>query len=144
MFRDSIVRRDEDQKFSLQSSGGSENDDGLIFFPPDSNKIEPLMDYIVEDDFDANIIEEDGSLSSISDKKDKHGGVVQLRKHESPPEDDEYITVELIGEIESEEKKLTAITGTLKEYIAPVISLEDYKKSLNKEIRDAIPIRKKR
>ena len=57
--------------------------------------------------------------------------------------DDESITVEFLGEIESikessaEAKKRTE---RVKEYIAPTINLNDYKKSMNKEIRDAIPV----
>jgi len=123
-------------------------DEDMMFFPPDSNLIEPTMDYIVEDDFDDNVIEEDGTVTTLRSPQieSRSAGVIPLRKHDIETEEDEYITVELLGEIESEpEEALPEIVpDQVKEYIAPVINLKDYKKSINKEIRDAIPIRKKR
>ena len=61
--------------------------------------------------------------------------------------DDEYMTVEFLGEIEPVKKppvveKKRPVKH--KEYIAPVFNINDYKKSMNREIRDAIPVRKKR
>jgi len=133
---------------SVETAGTAAEQDDVIFFPPDSNNIEPTMDYVVVDHFDDNIVEEDGSLASSKDffKKEESAPVTTHREHEIPSDEDEYITVELLGEIESEpESELRMdIPGKVKEYIAPVISLEDYKNSINKEIRDAIPIRKKR
>jgi hypothetical protein len=55
--------------------------------------------------------------------------------------DDESITVEFLGEIESiKESEAKKRTERVKEYIAPAVNLNDYKKSMNKEIRDAIPV----
>ena len=125
-----------------------EEESDVMFFPPDSNSIEPVMDYVIEDDFDQIIIEENEPVTSVKDSQQEMAStkIVPLRKHEVPSDEDEYITVELLGEIENETETEPVIEETvkIKEYIAPVISLEDYKNSLNQEIRDAIPIRKKR
>jgi len=135
-------------EINLIKTDTGENEEDVMFFPPDSNFIEPLMDYVIEDDFDDNIIDEDGSIQpakSFYDKKES-GVIIPLIKHETESDEDEYITIELLGEIESEpeiEPKIE-IPEKVREFIAPVISLEDYKKSFNQEIRDAIPIRKKR
>ena len=133
---------------SVKTADRTDDDDEVMFFPPDSNYIEPTMDFIIDDDFDENIVEEDGTVISAESFRSvgKTDKVTPLRKHDIESEEDEYITVELLGEIESEpEDELPEILPeTVKEYIAPVINLKDYKKSINKEIRDAIPIRKKR
>jgi len=133
---------------SVITSDRSGDEDDVMFFSPDSNAVEPAMDYIVEDDFDDSVIEEDGTVTTLGSlqKVRPSSGVVPLRKHDIQTEDDEYITVELLGEIESEpEDELPdVIPETIKEYVAPVINLKDYKNSINKEIRDAIPVRKKR
>jgi hypothetical protein len=125
-----------------------EDHDVAMFFPPDSNLIDPVMDYVIEDDFDGSVIEEDGSIETFTapQREKETVPVIPLRKHELPVEEDEYITVELLGEIESDPEPATRmeVPGGIREYIAPVISLEDYKNSMNKEIRDAIPVRKKR
>jgi hypothetical protein len=134
--------------YSMKSADRSEDEDEVMFFPPDSNFIEPTMDFIVEDDFDDNVVEEDGTVVSAMNMHlgSRTNKITPLRKHDIDSEEDEYITVELLGEIESEpeERISEAMPETVKEYIAPVINLKDYKKSINKEIRDAIPIRKKR
>ncbi len=130
----------------MQTIVPATDQDDVMFFPPDSNLIEPTMDYVIEDNFDDNIIEEDGSISSsaASFKRDDYSGTIPLRKHETISDEDEYITVELLGEIESEPELVIEEQERAREYIAPVISLSDYKNSMNREIRDAIPIRKKR
>lgn len=125
-----------------------EENEEIMFFPPDSNYIDPVMDFVIEDNFDKNIIDEDGSVSSARDSFPARisAELIETDKTEIEPDEDEYITVELLGEIEpeTEPEKPLFIPEQIKEYIAPVISLEDYKNSLNNEIRDAIPIRKKR
>jgi len=136
------------QVISVKTIGTEADQEDVMFFPPDSNFIEPVMDYVIEDISDDNIIEEDGTILSSGNLKKQAGGgtVIPFRNQEVSSDEDEYITVELLGEIESEpESELKfEIPEKTKEYIAPVISLDDYKNSINKEIRDAIPIRKKR
>jgi len=131
----------------LSVTTAAAEDDDVMFFPPDSNFIEPTMDYVIED-FDDKIVEEDGSIvpAENSLKSEKAAQVIPLRKHGQFPEEDEYITVELLGEIESapDSELPVEIHEKIKEYVAPVINLDDYKSSINKEIRDAIPVRKKR
>lgn len=125
----------------------SQAPDDVIFFTPDSNLVNPVMDYVVEDDVDVNIIDENGlSISSDEMKNKKKPEVPAIKKYEDKPDEEEYITVELLGEIEPEQdiEIQEKPAGIIKEFIAPVISLDDYKNSLNKEIRDAIPVRKKR
>ncbi len=136
------------EALSLKAAVRTEDEDEVMFFPPDSNFIEPTMDFIVEDDFDDNVVEEDGTIVSLKSFRSVNNAdkINPLIKHDMENEEDEYITIELLGEIESEtEDKLPEVLPeTVKEYIAPVINLKDYKNSINKEIRDAIPIRKKR
>jgi hypothetical protein len=131
---------------SVKKADRTEIDDEVMFFPPDSNFIEPTMDFIIEDDFDENIVEEDGTVVPAESFRSLRNTdkITPLRKLDIESEEDEYITVELLGEIESEDELPEILPETVKEYIAPVINLKDYKKSINKEIRDAIPIRKKR
>jgi len=118
--------------------------DDVTLFPPDSNFIEPLMDYVIEDDFDDNIIDEDGHRVYYAADQAAVSRIIPLRKHETLSDEEEYITVELLGEIESEPELHVKTPEKIEQYIAPVISLNDYKNSMNREIRDAIPIRKKR
>ncbi len=133
---------------SVITAGRSGEEDEVVFFSPDSNSVEPAMDYIVEDDFDDDVIEEDGTVTTLGSLQTirPSSGVVPLRKHDIQTEDDEYITVELLGEIDSEpgDELPDVVPEAIKEYVAPVINLKDYKNSINKEIRDAIPLRKKR
>ncbi len=131
---------------SVKTVEAPDDRDDVMFFPPDSNVIEPIMDYVIEDSFDNNIIDEDGTIKSAASlsREPEAGTVIPLRKHEPSTDEEEYITVELLGEIEPETELNMEIPEKTKEYIAPVISLDDYKNSLNKEIRDAIPIRRKR
>lgn len=131
-------------------------DEDSVTIHPDTNIVDPEMDNIILDDFDNdNIVEEDeAGLPSIipligenGRMEEKTAEVIPLKIHETPPEEDEYITVELLGEIEAEDETVPTSTEPEKisEYIAPVINLEDYKKSvIEREIRDAIPIRKQR
>jgi len=132
---------------SVNSIDQTADPEDVMFFHPDSNFIDPVMDYVIEDNFDENIIEEDGTIISFKDSFPVNtAAVIPLRQTETPFDEDEYITVELLGEIESEPLSdiNIEIPEKIKEFIAPVIRLEDYKHSLNKEIRDAIPIQKKR
>jgi hypothetical protein len=110
----------------------------------DENDLE--IDLIPDDDFDIVMVEEDGT--SVTSKKismeEKTGHVIPIKKLDSAPDEDEYITVEFLGEIESEPlppEEKPVIPG---KHIAPVISLEEYKNFTNREIRDAIPVSKKR
>ncbi len=130
-----------------------QEDSHTIF--PDSNTIDHDMDFIIEDDFDNDIVEEDETGNSVTISRNSGivihnkipGEVLPIKIHETPPDEDEYITVELLGEIEPENELASYIEEPerIKEYIAPVINLEDYKKSIiDREIRDAIPIRKQR
>jgi len=134
--------------FSIKTIEIPEDQQDAMYFPPDSNQIEPTMDYVIEDDFDEKIIEENGTVSSekVPGQTGTAGDVIPLRKHEMPAADDEYITVELLGEIEPEPEPefIIELPEKVNEYIAPVINLDDYKKSISTEIRDAIPVRKKR
>jgi hypothetical protein len=135
-------------QLSFRTIDDTTDHEASLFFAPDSNFIEPLMDYVVDDDFDDNIVEEDGTIipASVLRQESTGGTVIPLRKYEEVSDEDEYITVELLGEIEPEpeDEIYMEIPEAAKEYIAPVISLDKYKNSLNKEIRDAIPIRRKR
>lgn len=131
---------------SQKTADRIQDEDEVLFFPPDSNLIEPTMDFIVEDDFENNVIEEDGTVVSLNSSgiESNTEKIHPLRKHDIQNEDDEYITIELLGEIESEPETQIRAAEKIKEYIAPVINLKDYKESVNKEILDAIPISKKR
>lgn len=135
-------------ELSYRTIDDTADQEEAMFFAPDSNFIEPVMDYVVDDDFDDNIVEEDGTIIPASGLRQESAGgtVIPLRKHEEASDEDEYITVELLGEIEPEPESeiYMEIPEAAKEFIAPVISLDEYKNSLNKEIRDAIPIRRKR
>lgn len=129
------------------SADTKDADQADVIFLPDSNVIEPDMGSVNEYDSEQNIIEENQPASQqIKLREESESGeIVPLRRHDISS-DDEYITVELLGEIEPEPeyKQQKEYTETIKEYIAPVINLDDYKKSINREIRDAIPLRKKR
>ncbi len=56
--------------------------------------------------------------------------------------DDEYVTIELLGEIDEETpaKPELALTEEGRVYIAPVINIDAIRKAKRKEIRDAIPV----
>jgi len=113
-----------------------------------SDLIEPVMDYTMPDDSDQQLSGEYEPETPVSGPLEKReaGEVIPLRKHDISSDDDEYITVELLGEIEPEPelKQPGDSAWIIKEYIAPVINIDDYKKSVKTEIRDAIPLRKKR
>lgn len=106
------------------------------------------IDISTEEDFDIVLVEDAGSspLPATSHAEEKSIPVIPFKKHEISSDDDEYITVELLGEIESEPEPVLHEPSLLKpgKYIAPVIRLDDYKNLMNKEIRDAIPVRKQR
>jgi len=73
--------------------------------------------------------------------------VYEPKKSYSQADNDEFITVEFLGEIESDKDSPAAKKKKperAKVHIAPAINIDDYKKSMNKEIRDAIPMRNKR
>ena len=68
--------------------------------------------------------------------------VHETKRGYSQIDDDESITIEFLGEIESnqgsaEKRRIERV----KEYISPAVNINE-KKSINKEIRDAIPIRR--
>jgi hypothetical protein len=100
------------------------------------------------DNFDIDIVENEDLYIERLQKEDLTEIYEPKRNYSQI--DDEYITVEFLGEIESnkesaaERKRPEKKTERIKEYIAPVININDYKESLDKEIRDAIPMRNKR
>ncbi|MCL2155231.1 MAG: hypothetical protein FWH53_06165 [Leptospirales bacterium] len=122
---------------------------------------ETFRNDFISDDFDDfemidNIDNEEENVSIVRIKQEDLTEVYEPRRSYKPKKSykqiddeyvgDEYITVEFLGEIESEkvpaaEKKKPV---KIKEYIAPVININHYKKTLDKEIRDAIPMRRKR
>ena len=69
---------------SADTDDTAEKYQDVLFFPPDSNLIEPVMDYVIEDDFDNNIIEERWIRHGFnySGNGNNAGTVIPLRKHE--------------------------------------------------------------
>ncbi len=103
----------------------------MVFLPDDNVTIEPDTGSVTEENF-------------ADETAAGRGGSAPLRTHDLSTDDDEYITVELLGEIAPEDTPQRESTETFKEYIAPVINLDEYKRSAINEIRDAIPLKKKR
>jgi len=106
------------------------------------------LDLIPDDDFDIVLVEEDGTslAHDIVPEAEKSSPVIPIKKHDIATDEEEYITVELLGEIEPETESPLPETTPLQpgKHIAPVINLEEYKNLTNREIKDAIPVRRKR
>jgi hypothetical protein len=123
-------------------------EDELETLPEGSDITVREIDLSTSDEFDAVVIpvDEFPEPEKIHHFEDEAAPVASIKKHRITPDEDESITVELLGEIEPEQEFSfnEEVFKKPGKFIAPVINLEDYKNSINKEIRDAIPVRKKR
>lgn len=97
------------------------------------------LDGIPDEPFDEMIIEEEPELFTFSAVEDEPLPELPSRMSAG---DDEYVTIELLGEIDEEApaKPELALTEEGRVYIAPVINIETIRKAKRKEIRDAIPV----
>ena len=135
-------------QFNALQYGDYEYDNPIKTTPKRDNikfHVKTPMDDYMGDDFDDFDFDADDNKIERIDEKDLEE-VYESKMSYGQIDDDEYITVEFLGEIESN-KKSTAEKKRperVKEYIAPAININNYKKPMNKEIRDAIPIGNKR
>ena len=135
-------------------------DDYLIKNSPKYDNIESFRDASknITDDFDAfddfyayekfdDFDMSDNEIENLSIEKIRKEDLTEVdepKKSYSQTDDDEFITVEFLGEIESkkelvEERKKPE---RIREYIVPAININNHKKFISKEIRDAIPVRR--
>jgi hypothetical protein len=100
-----------------------------------------MDDYMGDDsddaDIDFDIIEEEIERIDERDLTE----VYEPKRSSGQIYDDEYITVEFLGEIEPD--KRAAADKKRPERAKESVNSNNYKKKMNKEIRDAIPIRNK-
>jgi len=97
------------------------------------------LDGIPDEPFDERIIEEEPGLFTLSAIDEEPLPELTSR---SAAGDDEYVTIELLGDIDEEipaKPELNLMEGG-RVYIAPVISIDAIRKARRKEIRDAIPV----
>ncbi|HOP63303.1 MAG TPA: hypothetical protein PK358_07785 [Spirochaetota bacterium] len=96
------------------------------------------LDGIPDEPFDEDIVEEEPAAFPVREAGEEPLPVLTAHKSEG---EEEYVTIELLGEIEEEEARPELdITDSGRVYIAPVISIDTLKRKKEKEIKDAIPV----
>ncbi|MCL1865727.1 MAG: hypothetical protein FWF73_07955 [Spirochaetes bacterium] len=137
---------------SIQSNALQHDNYGDYYYPikaaPENNYINLDKDYeeTFKRDFTGNDFD-DFDINEVENiHKEDQADFYKPKKSHSQMDDDEFITVEFLGEIESDKRsaEVKKRPDRVKEYIAPIVNINDHKKTLNKEIRDAIPIGNKR
>ena len=154
MFRYRSIQKISEKYSSRPSTGGETMVKGERRAPePEDIDIFPeLRDNPVEDDFEIILddIPERPAREEIPALFPETGS---LKGDESPlpvgeekTSDDEYVTIELLGEIDEGEtaKPELQLKGGARIYIAPVINTGGMNKAELDEIRDAIPVSRKR
>ncbi len=142
------------QKRAREFSASDFTEERHIELPPDIPELQTQPDgtlqdsdvYFIDDDFDIipdepineKIFEEEAALPGTAAAKEEF--LPDLMNH-MDTRDDEYVTIELLGDIDEEgDKPELSIMDGSRVYIAPVMSMESLKKSRSREIKDAIPV----
>lgn len=151
MFRYRTIQR-RAREFSSESDMAEER--VIAAFPPAAKPLDQAdeiipaseicrtddeLNAIPDEQLDKRIIEEEPELFPLSAEEEEPLPVLTDQMARGS---DEYVTIELLGDIDEEEHHgpELSLTGGGRVYIAPVLSVEAIKRSGRKDIRDAIPV----